>query len=101
MSNPNKRARLPAGPADVPVHRLRLVGEGNVPTAEAARDEAGPAQPALLLAVLALPAPDASGAGAQEAGLLPNAQRAGGNPPVMVGTSVGATTAERHRYLSE
>jgi hypothetical protein len=100
MSNPNKRARLPAGPSDVPVQRLRLVGEGNVPAAVAARDQAGPAQPALLLAVLALPAPDASVASAREAGLLPEAERTGGNLPVVVGTSVRATTAERHRHLS-
>jgi hypothetical protein len=74
MSNPNKRARLVAGPADVSVHRPRVAGEGNVPAAEAARDETGPAQPALLLAVLALPAPDKSVASAGEAGLLPDAK---------------------------
>lgn len=73
MSNPNKRARLLAGPPDVSVHRPRLVGERNVSGAEAAGDETGPAQPALLLAVLALLAPDGSFGAAQEASLLPDA----------------------------
>jgi hypothetical protein len=96
MSNPNKRARLLAGPPDVSVHRLRLVGQGNVPAARAAGDEAGPAQPPLLLAVLALLAPDVSVATAQEAGLLADAQRAGGDTPAMVGAFVQAVTTVRH-----